>query len=82
MLEVDVFRNEAGISQKRETVELDEFLVLTALSVFAVLAYTWRRAAEHQRETRAASRRRRRFSALPCRIRSLACPTVASSTRP
>ena len=48
--EVDVFRNEGGISQKQETIELDELLVLTTLLMLAVLIYTWRRAREHKQE--------------------------------
>jgi diguanylate cyclase (GGDEF)-like protein len=50
MFEVDVFQNEGGISQKQQTIELDELLFLTTLIMLATLAYTWRRAREHRRE--------------------------------
>ncbi|HZL30075.1 MAG TPA: diguanylate cyclase [Pseudolabrys sp.] len=50
MFEVDVFQNEGSLSPKQETIELDELLVLTTLTMFAALAYTWRRAREHKRE--------------------------------
>ncbi len=50
VFEVDVFRNEGGISHKQGTIELDELLVLTTLVMFAALAYTWRRAREHKQE--------------------------------
>jgi diguanylate cyclase (GGDEF)-like protein len=48
--EVDIFANEAGISQRQETLELDELLLLTTLVVSGALFYTWRRAREHKRE--------------------------------
>jgi diguanylate cyclase (GGDEF)-like protein len=51
MFEVDVFQNEGGISEKRQTIELDELLLLTTLVMLATLAYTWRRALEHKRES-------------------------------
>lgn len=48
--EVDIFDNEGLVSQRQETIELDEMLVLTTFVMLAVLFYTWRRAREHQRE--------------------------------
>jgi diguanylate cyclase (GGDEF)-like protein len=48
--EVDIFETEGVVSQRQETLELDELLVLTTLVMLAVLFYTWRRAREHQRE--------------------------------
>src|SRR6185503_19312756 len=50
MFEIDVFENEGAMSLKEQTIELDEFFVLTTILVLAVLGYTWRRAREHQRE--------------------------------
>jgi diguanylate cyclase (GGDEF)-like protein len=49
---VDIFENAPNVSRKQETVELDEMLLLTIVAVAGVLFYTWRRAREHQRESR------------------------------
>lgn len=51
----DVFENEAKLTQHKETIELDEMMLLTVLVMGGVLFYTWRRAIEHKRE---AERRR------------------------
>ncbi|GLK66537.1 putative bifunctional diguanylate cyclase/phosphodiesterase [Hansschlegelia plantiphila] len=48
--EVDVFENEAGLPPRQQTIELDELLVLTTLTMCCVLFYTWRRARDHKRE--------------------------------
>lgn len=48
--EFDVFESEGHVSQRQETIELDELLMLATLTVSGSLFYTWRRAREHQRE--------------------------------
>lgn len=52
VFEIDVFTTEGGVSRRRETIELDELLVLTLLFMGGVLFYVWRRAAEFSRESR------------------------------
>ena len=50
--EVDVFANDAQVTRRQETIELDEAFVLTSLVMAGVLFYTWRRTLEHKRESR------------------------------
>ena len=47
---VDIFENASHVTRRQETLELDEFLLLTTLVVAGALFYTWRRAREHRRE--------------------------------
>jgi diguanylate cyclase (GGDEF)-like protein len=50
--QVDVFANDTKVTRRQETIELDEMLVLTTLTMAGLLFYAWRRAAEHKRENR------------------------------
>ncbi|MDB5439908.1 MAG: hypothetical protein JWM33_2335 [Caulobacteraceae bacterium] len=46
----DVFENESKLTQHKETIELDEMMLLSLMVMAGVLFYTWRRAVEHKRE--------------------------------
>lgn len=48
--EFDVFKSEAHVTQRQETLELDEVLALSSMAMAGVLFYTWRRARQHKRE--------------------------------
>lgn len=50
LFEVDIFEQQGLVSQAKQTLELDELLILSTLVVLAALVYTWRRAREHKRE--------------------------------
>jgi len=48
--EVNVFRHEGQETLAQQTVELDELMALTTLTMLGVLGFLWRRAREHKRE--------------------------------
>lgn len=48
--EIDVFHSEGTASMHEQTVELDELMVITTITMAGILFYSWRRAREHQRE--------------------------------
>jgi diguanylate cyclase (GGDEF)-like protein len=50
ILEIGIFASEGRVSQAELTLELNELLVATTLTMLALLAYTWRRASEHKKE--------------------------------